>query len=103
MVLERSCRIVIQVLRLGAQIPEHHVSLHLFPVRFHHESPSAESKFQRHDAAGVAKEDCKTIRIVLQGVGEVISRKTRAMGLKRKASECVKQSPRSGLVQPVVY
>jgi hypothetical protein len=51
------------------------------------QSPSAESNFQRHDAAGVAKEDCKTIRIVPQGFGEVISKKTRAMGLKRKALE----------------
>jgi hypothetical protein len=51
------------------------------------QSPSAESKFQRHATAGVAKEDCKTIGIVLQGFGEVISKKTRTMGLKRKTSE----------------
>jgi hypothetical protein len=63
------------------------------------QSPSAESKFHRHDAAGVAKDDCKTIRIVLQGFGEVVSKKTCAMGLERKASECEKQPPRSGLVQ----
>jgi len=66
------------------------------------QSPSAESKFQRHDAAGVAKEDCKTIGIVMQDFGEVIFTETRAMGLKRKASECEKQPPRSGLVQPVI-
>jgi hypothetical protein len=63
------------------------------------QSPSAESKFQRHDAAGDAKEDCRAIGIVMQGVGEVISTETRAMGLKRKASEREKQPPRSGLVQ----
>jgi hypothetical protein len=51
------------------------------------QSPSAESKFQRHDAAGDAKEDCKMNGIVMQGFGEITSTETRAKELLRKASE----------------
>jgi hypothetical protein len=52
------------------------------------QSPSAESKFHRHDAGGDAKEDCKTTGIVMQGFGEDCLNKTRAMGLERKTLEC---------------
>ncbi len=38
----------------------------------------------------------------MQDFGEVISNKTRVMGLERKASACEKQPPRSGLVQPFI-
>ena len=40
MVLDPLCGVVIQILRLGTEVPEHHVPLHLFPVRLHCESPS---------------------------------------------------------------
>jgi len=51
------------------------------------QAPSAESKFQRHGAPGVTKEDCRAIGIVMQDFGEVISNETCAMGMNLLAAE----------------